>query len=137
MKLHLYCFIVPAALCICTLGAPSLAAQSAQGYVGHGRNAQDTAEMAVVKASDAADYATTQLVRAAIAADASLSADAQAVKILTMNGRVIIAGPVGSDDEKSAVLARAEGVVGAGSVADQMYVPPAADSLIEEQPIEA
>ncbi len=134
MKFTLYCLIAPAVLFVCTIGAPGLRAQSAQGYVGNGHNAQDPAAMAIVKASDAADYATTQLIRAALSADTSLSADARGVKILTLSGRVTIAGPVASDSEKSEVMAKAISVVGAFDVANQMYVPVTTDSFIFNQP---
>jgi hyperosmotically inducible protein len=137
MKLLSYSLVIGAAICIGSLGAPALQAQNAQGYVGHGRNTQDADAMAIVKASDAADYATTQQVRSAIASDSSLSADAQDLKILTMNGRVFIAGPVGSNNEATAVLAKAIALVGNQSVIDQMYVPPFTDSLIGDQPVVA
>ncbi len=137
MKLLSSSLIVAAALCIAGFGAPAVSAQNAQGYVGHGRNAQDADAMAIVKASDAADYATTQQIRTAVASDSSLSADAQDLKILTMNGRVFIAGPVGSNTEASAVIAKAVALVGNESVVDQMYVPPFTDSLIQDEPVVA
>lgn len=137
MKVLSYSLIGAAAVCFVGLGAPAVSAQNAQGYVGNGRNVQDPDAMAIVKASDAADYTTSQQIRAAIASDSSLAADAQDLKVLTMNGRVFIAGPVGSNNEEAAVLAKAIALVGDQSVVDQMYVPPFTDSLIQDEPVVA
>jgi hyperosmotically inducible periplasmic protein len=122
MKFKSQVLIAPAifGLLVC---AGSLQAQGAAGYVGHGRNAQDSTAMASAKASDAAEYATTQAVRAAITGDSNLASEAPNVHIMTMNGRVMIAGEVSSERVKAAIMARAESVVGAGNVANQLSVP--------------
>lgn len=121
MKFKSQVLIAPAVfgLLVC---AGSVQAQSAAGYV-HGHNTQDPKALASAKASDAAEYGTTQAVRAAITGDSNLASEAPNVHIMTMNGRVTIAGQVSSDRVKAAIIARAESVVGAGNVANQLSVP--------------
>ena len=67
------------------------------------------------------DRLTTQKVRKAIMADKSLSTYAHNVKIITVNGAVTLKGPVHSDEEKSKVVADAEGALG-GKVTDEITV---------------
>jgi osmotically-inducible protein OsmY len=56
-------------------------------------------------------------------ADKSLSSYAHNVKIISQNGSVTLKGPVKSEDEKSAVIAKAVAVVGsADKVTDQVSV---------------
>jgi hyperosmotically inducible protein len=134
MKFHSHCLAASVLLAVCAFAAPALSAQGALGYLGHGRNAQDPAAVAAAHATDAAEIATTQLIRTSINSDNSLSADAHGVKILTMNGRVTLFGPVASEDEKSAVVAKARAIVGDRSVANQLYVPQTTDSVVADPP---
>ena len=56
-------------------------------------------------------------------ADKSLSSYAHNVKIISQNGTVTLKGPVKSDDEKIAVIAKAVAVAGgADKVTDQITV---------------
>ena len=56
-------------------------------------------------------------------ADKTLSSYAHNVKIISQNGSVTLKGPVKSEDEKSAVIAKAVAVVGsADKVTDQVSV---------------
>lgn len=56
-------------------------------------------------------------------ADKSLSTYAHNVKIISQNGMVTLKGPVRSEDEKKAVMAKAvEAAGGADKVTDQMSV---------------
>jgi hyperosmotically inducible periplasmic protein len=125
MKSNILYLAAPAVLCACAFGAPALSAQSAQGYIGH--NAQDSSALATAKASDSAESATTQLVRSAINSDTSLPADARNLKIMTVNGRVIISGPVANQEEKDAVMAKAASAVSPWVISNQMYLPPPGD----------
>ena len=134
MKFHAHYFAAPALLGLLALSAPVLSAQGALGFVGNGRNVQDPVAVAAAHATDAAEAATTQLIHTAINSDNSLSADARSVKILTINGRVTIFGPVASEDEKSAVIAKARAIVGDRGVSVQLYIPQTTDSAIFDQP---
>jgi osmotically-inducible protein OsmY len=71
-----------------------------------------------------ADRATSQKIRKAIISDKSLSSYAHNVKIITTNGSVTLKGPVRSDEEKSAIEAKATEVAGAGNVTSELTVEP-------------
>jgi hyperosmotically inducible protein len=69
------------------------------------------------------DRELTKNIRQSIMADKSLSSYAHNVKIISQNGSVTLKGPVKSEDEKSAVIAKAVAVVGsADKVTDQVSV---------------
>lgn len=73
--------------------------------------------------ANAADRDLTKKIRASVIADKSLSTYAHNVKIISQNGAVTLKGPVKSDDEKKAIVAKAVAVVGsADKVTDQMSV---------------
>ncbi len=70
-----------------------------------------------------ADRDLTKNIRKSIMADKSLSTYAHNIKIISQNGSVTLKGPVKSDDEKRAVLAKAVAVAGsADKVTDQISV---------------
>jgi len=71
------------------------------------------------------DLDLTQQIRKAVIEDKSLSTYAHNVKIVTQHGTVVLKGPVRSDEEKKSLMAKAEGIAGAGKVTDQMSVKPA------------
>src|ERR1700681_2899965 len=69
------------------------------------------------------DQELTRKIRQAIMADKSLSTYAHNIKIITQNGAVTLKGPVKSDDEKKAVMAKAVNIAGsADKVTDQVSV---------------
>jgi hyperosmotically inducible periplasmic protein len=69
------------------------------------------------------DRMLTKDIRRSIMADKSLSTNAHNVKIISQNGIVTVKGPVNSDDEKRAVIAKAIAVAGsADKVTDQISV---------------
>ena len=57
--------------------------------------------------------------------DKSLSTYAHNIKIVTMDGKVTLKGPVRSDDEKSAINAKAVAVAGADNVTNNLEIAPA------------
>ena len=63
-----------------------------------------------------ADRDMTKKIRAALHDDSSLSTYAHNIKIISQDGKVTLKGPVRSEDEKSAVEAKATGIAGAGNV---------------------
>ena len=72
---------------------------------------------------NASDQELTRNIRRSVVADKSLSTYAHNVKIITQNGSVTLKGPVKSDAEKKAVMAKAIEVVGsADKVTDQISV---------------
>jgi len=72
---------------------------------------------------NATDRELTRKIRRSIMADKSLSTYAHNIKIISQNGAVTLKGPVKSDDEKRAVMAKAVAVAGsADKVTDQISV---------------
>jgi hyperosmotically inducible protein len=73
--------------------------------------------------ANAADRNVTKKIRQSVIADKSLSSYAHNVKVISQNGAVTLKGPVKSDDEKKAIVAKAVAVVGsADKVTDKMSV---------------
>jgi osmotically-inducible protein OsmY len=70
------------------------------------------------------DQDITQQIRQSIIKDESLSSYAHNVKIISQNGMVTLKGPVRSEDEKSAIVAKAVEVVGQDKVTNQLEVKP-------------
>jgi len=71
-----------------------------------------------------ADREVARKIRAAIHDDKSLSTYAHNIKIIVQDGRVTLRGPVRTEQEKSAVEAKATEVVGAGNVTDELEIAP-------------
>ena len=63
-------------------------------------------------------------IRRSITADKSLSTYAHNVKIISQNGMVTLKGPVRSEEEKSAIEAKAAEIVGKEKVTSQLEVKP-------------
>jgi hyperosmotically inducible protein len=73
--------------------------------------------------NDRSDRMLTKNIRRSIMADKSLSTNAHNIKIISQNGVVTVKGPVNSDDERRAVIAKAVAVAGsADKVTDQISV---------------
>jgi osmotically-inducible protein OsmY len=68
------------------------------------------------------DRQIMQKIRSSVVGDKSLSMYAHNVKIISSNGKVVLKGPVRSDDEKTKIDAAATAVVGAQNVTDQMTI---------------
>jgi hyperosmotically inducible periplasmic protein len=71
-----------------------------------------------------ADRATTQQIRKAIHDDKDISTYAHNIKVTTQDGKVILRGPVRSEDEKAALYAKAVSVVGQENVTNMLDVIP-------------
>jgi hyperosmotically inducible periplasmic protein len=73
--------------------------------------------------TNAADQEMTRKIRRSIMADKSLSTYAHNIKIISQDGAVTLKGPVKSNEEKEAVMAKAVAVAGsADKVTDQISV---------------
>ena len=70
------------------------------------------------------DQNITQEIRKSVMNDKSLSTYAHNVKIISQNGQVTLKGPVRSDEEKSAVEAKAAAIVGQEKVTSELEVKP-------------
>jgi osmotically-inducible protein OsmY len=75
------------------------------------------------QSNDRNDRMLTRNIRRALMADKSLSTNAHNIKVISQNGIVTVKGPVNSDDERRAVIAKAVAVAGsADKVTDQISV---------------
>ena len=63
-------------------------------------------------------------IRRSIMQDKSLSTYAHNIKVIAQNGMVTLKGPVRSEDEKTAIEAKAAAVVGKDKVTSQLEVKP-------------
>jgi osmotically-inducible protein OsmY len=70
------------------------------------------------------DRDITQDIRRSIMQDKSLSTYAHNVKIISQNGMVTLKGPVQSEEEKSAIEAKAAEIAGKDKVTSQLEVKP-------------
>jgi osmotically-inducible protein OsmY len=73
---------------------------------------------------NATDRDLAKRTRSAIMDDKSLSTYAHNIKIMAQGGKVTLKGPVRSEEEKSAIEAKATEVAGAGNVINQLEVAP-------------
>jgi osmotically-inducible protein OsmY len=69
-----------------------------------------------------ADIDLTQKIRKALVMDTTYSMTAKNIKIITVNGRVTLRGPVNSDSEKSGIEGLAKNIAGDANVDDQLEV---------------
>ena len=76
------------------------------------------------QSNHASDIELAQNVRRAIQSDQSLSIYAHNVKVISQNGQVTLKGPVRSQDEKDAVVAKAADVAGKDNVVNELTVAP-------------
>ena len=70
------------------------------------------------------DQYITKQIRSSITKDKSLSTYAHNIKIITQAGIVTLKGPVRSEDEKSAVEAKAQKIAGNSNVTSELTVAP-------------
>jgi hyperosmotically inducible periplasmic protein len=70
------------------------------------------------------DLAITAKIRQAVVDDKALSVNAENVKIITNTGIVTLRGPVQSEQEKSAIEAKAKQVAGVTRVDNQLEIAP-------------
>ncbi len=68
------------------------------------------------------DMTTTREIRKAVVKDHSLSMLAHNVKIVSVNGKVTLRGPVNTEKEKVAIASKARAIAGRGNVDNQIEV---------------
>jgi hyperosmotically inducible protein len=88
------------------------------------RDRNKSAPTADQQKANKADQETTRQIRQAVMQDKSLSTYAHNVKIITQNGMVTLKGPVRSDQERSAIEAKADDIAGKDNVTNQLEVKP-------------
>ena len=84
----------------------------------------NTAATADAQKDNAGDRTITQRIRKSLVTDKALSTYAHNVKIVSVNGTVTLNGVVRSEEEKSAIEAKAVSVAGKGKVVNDLKVAP-------------
>jgi hyperosmotically inducible periplasmic protein len=69
-----------------------------------------------------ADRTISQNIRQSLTSDDSLSTNGKNVKVITVDGKVTLRGPVKSDQEKAAIAAKAQQVAGVKNVDNQLEI---------------
>jgi hyperosmotically inducible protein len=92
------------------------------------RDRGSNAQTADQQKDNQADLKMTQNIRRSIVKDKNLSTYAHNIKIVTQNGNVVLRGPVRSEEEKTAIQAKAAEVAGAGHVKSELQVAPERDN---------
>jgi len=87
-------------------------------------DASKNAKTADQQKMNPADRETTKKIRSALMDDKSLSTYAHNIKIITTDGMVTLKGPVRSEDEKSAIEAKARQIAGNSNVTNNLTVAP-------------
>jgi hyperosmotically inducible periplasmic protein len=90
-----------------------------------GKNVRDRGRNAITpfdQSTNRSDVETTRKIRRALTKDKSLSTTARNIKVVTMDGTVILRGPVKSEHEKVAIANKAQQIAGAGHVNDQLEI---------------
>jgi osmotically-inducible protein OsmY len=70
------------------------------------------------------DRELTRKIRRSIMDDKSLSTYAHNVKVISQNGSVTLKGPVRTEEEKSALEAKAVAIAGSGKIVNELSVVP-------------
>lgn len=86
------------------------------------RDADEAALTPLDPGNSKEDLRITKAIRKAVVADDALSFTAKNVKIITLNGKVTLRGPVNSDSERANIEATARRVAGATHVDNQLEV---------------
>jgi len=76
------------------------------------------------QSESAGDRELSRKIRRAVTSDKSLSTYAHNVKIITIDGRVTLKGPVRSEEEKASIFAKAAEIAGKANITDEITVQP-------------
>ena len=127
MKLVLVAFLTVFVIGGCSKdrAADEKPAQTSTAPDNTGVNVRDRNDQTVTagdRSENEADRKITQSIRQSLTADDTLSTNAKNVKVITTDGKVILRGPVKSDQEKSAIAAKVQQVAGVKNVDNQLEI---------------
>jgi hyperosmotically inducible periplasmic protein len=119
--------IAVAALAAGSAGPTFAAEEGTEDYPADntGRNVRDRDDATLTpedQSEKKADRELSQKIRSAVVEDDSLSLKAHNVKIITVDGRVTLRGPVANERERKVVAQKAIQIAGAGKVNNQLEV---------------
>jgi hyperosmotically inducible periplasmic protein len=100
-------------------GPGATIAQQQPDNTGTNRQGGTTADQ---QKENPADRELAQKIRQSINSDKSLSTDAHNIKVVVRNGRVILKGPVQSEEEKQKIVEKAADLAGADNVTNRLSV---------------
>lgn len=86
------------------------------------RDRDDTTKTAGDQSENEGDRTITQNVRKAITEDDTVSTNGKNVKIITVDGKVTLRGPVQSEKEKSNIAGKAKQIAGVKNVDNQLEI---------------
>ena len=86
------------------------------------RDRNDQTKTAGDQSESEADRTISQNIRQSLTADDSLSTNGKNVKVITIDGKVTLRGPVKNDQEKAAIAAKAQQVAGVKNVDNQLEI---------------
>ena len=86
------------------------------------RDRNDQTKTAGDQSESEADRTISQNIRRALTSDDSLSTNGKNAKIITVDGKVTLRGPVKSENEKSTIGAKAQQVAGVKNVDNQLEI---------------
>ncbi len=86
------------------------------------RDRNDQTKTAGDQSESEADRSISQNIRQSLTSDDSLSTNGKNVKVITIDGKVTLRGPVKSDQEKAAIAAKAQQVAGVKNVDNQLEI---------------
>lgn len=115
--------LTPFALALCLAAmAPVQAQTQPDNTKVNQRDRDKSAVTADQQKENKSDRELTREIRRAVVADKSLSTYAHNVKIVAQNGAVTLKGPVQSEEERKAIVSKAEEVAGKKNVKDELSV---------------
>ena|ERR1700676_1679496 len=125
MKKHAMLFSASllASALIVPLGSSLAFAQNAPDNSAQNQRDRDHQTLTPIDQSNKpADLETTRNIRQALVKDDQLSTEAKNVKIITIDGAVTLRGPVKTDQEKAAIMAKAAQVAGNTNIHNELQV---------------
>ena len=103
--------------------APSSSAQTAPDNTGRNEPDRQAGKLeATDQSNNPRDVELTAKIRRALTDDDSLSVNAQNIKIITVNGKVTLRGPVQSEEERKRIEAVARRAAGNATVTNELQV---------------
>jgi sporulation protein YlmC with PRC-barrel domain len=101
---------------------PYFSTNAADNTAQNFRDRNDETLTPIRQGTSQSDIETTQRIRKALVATENLSVDARNIKVITVNGRVTLRGPVKSEDEKRRIEQIAESITPAANIDNQLQV---------------
>ena len=112
MKQSTSAFIVAMTMCAMSFLVPACVSAEALSVESRSDQSEGSAQ----------DVEVTRRIRKALVADKALSTNAKNIKIITLDGKVTLRGPVGNAREQKSVLKKARKTAGVKSVTSELEV---------------